>query len=257
MKTKCEEVKINLPEYIDKKLDEAKQEAISSHLEGCDSCRALHAELSSFLTYLDNFPEPEPPLGMKEEFMEMAAGVKIPGKRKTLVIPLWIRVAAMLILFFGTYWVGHRVGAGKAEMATLQLSNQLHEQKQQVMLATLKDYTGPQKIEAVYNISQSGQASDELINALVYTMNSDKNVNVRLAAINALSEMMDKNERVKTELIRSLRVQENSLLQISLIQVLTESGVKEAKDEIESMTNSEKTDETVKAFAKDMVKIII
>lgn len=257
MKTKCEEVKINLPEYIDKKLDDAKQEAISRHLEECEACRALHGELNLFLTYLDTFPEPEPPLGMKEEFMEMAAAVKIPGQRKTLVIPMWTKVAAMLLLFFGTYWVGHRVGVGKAEMATRQLTSELHEQKQEVMLASLKDYTGPQKIEAVYNISQSGQASDELINALVYTMNSDKNVNVRLAAINALTEMMDKNERVKTELIRSLRVQENSLLQISLIQVLTESGVKEAKDEIESITNSEKTDESVKAFAKDMIKIII
>jgi len=47
------------------------------------------------------------------------------------------------------------------------------------------------------------------------------------------------------------------LLQISLIQVLTESGVKEAREEIESMVRSEKTDVNVKAFAKDMVKIII
>lgn len=257
MKTNCEEVKINLPEYIDKKLDEPTYRAISSHLESCEACRALHAELSSFLNYLDTFPQPEPPKGMKEEFMALASDLKIPQERKTLVIPMWMKVAAMLVLVFGTYWVGHRVGAGKAEMATRQLSNELLEQKQEVMLASLKDYTGPQKIEAVYNISQSGNASDELINALVYTMNSDKNVNVRLAAISALSEMMDKNERVKTELIKSLRVQENSLLQISLIQVLTESGVKEARDEIQSITNNEKTDESVKAFAKDMMKIII
>ena len=88
-------------------------------------------------------------------------------------------------------------------------------------------------------------------------MNSDKNVNVRLAAINALSEMMDKNEKIKTELIQSLSVQENPLLQISLIQVLTESGVKEAKDEIESISNNENTDKQVKEIAKSMVKSII
>jgi hypothetical protein len=253
----CEEVKINLPEYIDRKLDDTTYATIQSHLENCDSCRALHGELSSFLTYLDTFPKPEVPEGMKEEFMELAAAQRIPESRKNLIIPMWVKLAAMVVLFFGTYWLGYRVGTGKGEMAQNQLATQLHEQKQEVMLASLKDYTGPQKIEAVYSISKSGNASDDLINALVYTMNSDKNVNVRLAAINALSEMMGKNERVKKELIRSLKVQENSLLQISLIQVLTESGVKEAKDEIESMTKSEKTDESVKSFAKNMIKIII
>ena len=88
-------------------------------------------------------------------------------------------------------------------------------------------------------------------------MNSDKNVNVRLAAINALSEMMDKNDAIKTELIKSLSVQENPLLQISLIQVLTESGVKEAKDEIESISNNENTDQQVKDYANSMIKTII
>ena len=51
----CELVKINLPEYIDRKLDEATSGAIRSHLESCPSCKALHSELSSFLNYMDSF----------------------------------------------------------------------------------------------------------------------------------------------------------------------------------------------------------
>jgi len=163
----------------------------------------------------------------------------------------------MVVFAFGIYWLGYRIGSRKAEIVQNQLTSELSTQKQQVLLASLRDYTGPQKIEAVYSISNTGNVSDELVNALVYTMNSDKNINVRLAAIGALSGMMDKNKRVKTELIKSLTVQENSLLQISLIQVLTEMGVKEAKGEIENITNNEKTDESVKAYAKDMMKIII
>ena len=253
----CEEVKINIPEYIDGKLDEASSEALRNHLESCDSCRKIHEELSSFLGYLDKHQNIEVPDGMKEEFWERAILEEIPGKQKTRIIPLVMKIAAMILLVFGTYWVGFKVGSGKSEMLNNQLVSELHEQKQEVILASLRDYTGPQKIEAVYNISNSGHVNDDLIDALVYTMNSDKNVNVRLAAISALSGMMKKNERVKKELVKSLPLQENSLLQISLIQVLTESGVKEAKDEIESITNNEKTDENVKAFAKDMMKIII
>jgi len=253
----CEEVKINLPEYIDRKLDEVTSDSILKHLEGCESCRTLHNEMSSFLSYMDSLPSPEVPVGMKEEFEGMVASLDFQEKRKIRMMPIWTKIAAMVVFAFGIYWLGYRIGSRKAEIVQNQLTSELSTQKQQVLLASLRDYTGPQKIEAVYSISNTRNVSDELVNALVYTMNSDKNVNVRLAAIGALSGMMDKNKRVKTELIKSLTVQENSLLQISLIQVLTEMGVKEAKDEIETITNNEKTDESVKAYAKDMMKIII
>jgi len=254
---KCEEVNINLPEYIDRKLDETTSAAIRSHLESCPSCKALHSELSSFLNYMDSFPALEVPEGMKEEFEGMVASLGNQEKKKILLIPMWTKIAAMVVFAFGTYGLGFQVGSHKGEIVQNQLTSELSTQKQQVLLASLREYTGPQKIDAVYSISTTGNVSPELIDALVNTMNTDKNANVRLAAISALSEMMDKNQKVKTELIKSLTVQENPLLQISLIQVLTEKGVKEAKHQIESITNNEKTDESVKAYAKDMMKIII
>lgn len=253
----CEEVKINIPEYIDGKLDEPSSKALRNHLESCDSCRTIHEELSSFLGYLGTQQNIEAPDGMKEEFLERAFPQEIPAQRETRIIPMVMKIAAMIVIVFGTYWLGFKIGSGKSEMQNSQLVSELHQQKQEAILASLRESTGPQKIEAVYSISNSGRVTDDLIDALVYTMNSDKNVNVRLAAISALSGMMSKNERVKRELIRSLPLQENSLLQISLIQVLTESGVKEAKEEIEAITNNEKTDENVKEVAKDMMKRII
>jgi len=254
---KCEEVNINLPEYIDRKLDETTSAAIRSHLESCPSCKALHSELSSFLNYMDSFPAPEVPEGMKEEFEGMVASLGNQEKKKIRLIPIWTKIAAMAVFAFGSYWLGFQIGSRKGEIVQNQLTSELSTQKQQVLLASLREYTGPQKIDAVYSISTTGNVSTELIDALVNTMNTDKNANVRLAAISALSEMMGKNDRIKTELIKSLTVQENPLLQISLIQVLTEKGVKEAKHQIESISNNEKTDESVKAYAKDMMKTII
>ena len=254
---KCEEVNVNLPEYIDRKLDETTSAAIRKHLESCPSCKALYSELSSFLNYMDSFPAPEVPEGMKEEFEGMVASLGNQEKKKIRLIPMWTKIAAMVVFAFGSYWLGFQIGSRKGEIVQNQLTSELSTQKQQVLLASLREYTGPQKIDAVYSISTTGNVSTELIDALVNTMNTDKNANVRLAAISALSEMMGKNDRIKTELIKSLTVQENPLLQISLIQVLTEKGVKEAKHQIESISNNEKTDESVKAYAKDMMKTII
>ena len=252
----CDEVKINLPEYIDGKLDKSTREKVEIHLESCSGCKAQLKEMYSFLAFMNSVPNPEVPEGMKDEFVNMLAGLDIQEKKKVRMMPLWSKIAAMVVLMFGTYWLGYKIGTFKSEAVQKQLASEVSEQKQQVLLASLRDLTGPQKIEAVYNASSSTNVNDDLIDALVHTMNSDKNANVRLAAISALSGMMEKNNRIKQDLIRSLAVQENPLLQISLIQVLTEKGVKEAKPQIESITNNEKTDESVKAFAKDMMKAI-
>jgi anti-sigma factor RsiW len=254
---KCEDVKIELPAYIDGQLDKQSTEAVRSHLEMCDDCRKLYSEMNSFLSFMDSFPEEKAPAGMKEEFMKLVEEEMPKQQRRIVMIPAWMKVAAMIVVALVTYSTGYYMGNEKGEAKTQQLEVALNQTKQQVLLAGLQEYTGPQKIEAVYNISQSGMSGDALVDALVNTMNSDKNVNVRLAAINALSGMMKDNAKVKKELIRSLSLQDNALLQISLIQVLTESGVKEAKDEIESIVKSDKTDENVKAYAKDMIKIII
>jgi hypothetical protein len=252
---KCEEVKINLPEYVDGKLDNNSVYSIQRHLESCNECRKLHDELNSFLNFTVSFPELKPPEGMKEEVIDLLEAEMRP--KQMVVVPDWLKIAAIFILTMVTFSSGYYIGSGKGKQRQQQMEVTLNQTKQQVLIASLLDLSGPQKINAVYSISQSGQSGDALIDALVATMNSDKNVNVRLAAINALTGMIGKNTRVKQELIRSLALQDNSLLQISLIQVLTEAGVKEARSEIESIARKENTDERVKAIAKDMINIII
>lgn len=250
----CEELKILLPEYIDGLLDEQRSSIVAGHLESCPACREHYTELSSFLGFTASLVGVNPPQGMKAEFLEMMEAEMAPRQRRIILVPVWLKVAAVLVLAMITFSGGYYFGSEK-QQEKLELA--LTQTRQQVLLAGLQELTGPQKIMAVYSIGQSGQTGDDLIDALVTTMNSDKNINVRLAAINALTGMLEKNPRVQKELIRSLSLQDNSLLQISLIQVLSESGVKEAKAEIESIARKEETDEKVKAFAKDMIKIII
>ena len=78
----CEQVKLNLPEYIDRKLDEPTTGTIRKHLESCESCKAIHDEMSSFLSYMDSLPIPEVPEGMKAEFEGMVASLDLQEKRK-------------------------------------------------------------------------------------------------------------------------------------------------------------------------------
>lgn len=250
----CENIKIYLPEFIDGKLDLTKAEKIKTHLEECESCKKIYTELHSFINLTDSFPVIETPDGMKEEFLALAEIDKNSQKKK-IFFPLWIKIAAIVVFAFGTFLSGYFTGSKGNETKLYQA--ELGKMQQEVLLANLRQLSGPQKIQAVYDTKMLDQPANNLIDALVYTMNSDNNDNVRLAAINALSGMMEKNENIKTELINSLSVQENPLLQISLIQVLTEFGVKESKEVIESISNDENTNQNVKTYAKDMIKTII
>jgi hypothetical protein len=252
---KCEEVKINLPEYIDGKLAAETTKAVELHLAGCENCRGYYSEMKTFLGFMDTIPGVETPAGMEEEFQMMTDAEFGETKPKVVRFPGWVKVAAMLVLIAGTFAAGYKAGFGKGD--SKQLQAEVGVLKQKVLLTSLREMSGPEKIEAVYSIKASGKADENVVDALIQTMNSDKNVNVRMAAILALSEMIKSNPRITDELIHSLTLQENPLLQISLIQVLTTSGIKEARPEIEKLSEDNNADQNVRAYAKDMVKTII
>ena len=52
---KCEEVKINIPEFIDGKLDKEAASMISTHLNNCKSCKETYTEFKSFLNFTPSF----------------------------------------------------------------------------------------------------------------------------------------------------------------------------------------------------------
>ena len=117
---KCEQVKINLPEYIDGKLDGKTSGAVASHLETCENCRELYIDLKSFLEFTGSLPEIEPPAGMKEEFMEQVEAEFGGSGKKVVYFPAWIKIAAMVILVFGTFAAGYFSGPGKNETRELR-----------------------------------------------------------------------------------------------------------------------------------------
>lgn len=252
---KCEEVKINIPELIDGKLDRSVSEVVEAHIQSCEVCRETYTEFQSFLSYAASLPDIEPPKNMKDEFLMMAEMEGLGKTTKMLIVPDWLKAAAMIIVVFGTFAAGYFAGSGQTE--TSELRTEVQSLKQEVLLAGLRDYSGPQKIEAVYGVAQVENTNADLIDALVYTLNSDNNVNVRLASLTVLSGMINENESVKAELINSLIIQENPLIQISLIQILTESGVKEARKNIQLISDKESTDPSVKDYAENMIKTII
>src|SRR5947199_292919 len=119
------------------------------------------------------------------------------------------------------------------EIAKNESAYRLYEQLREVIVAMDKS----EKFEPRANMKASFQganvalkivkADDEVVNALVKSMHSDPNTNVRLAALEALTKFRAQ-PHVRKVLIESLAIQKDPVVQIALIQLLVQMKEKDA-----------------------------
>src|SRR5258708_20150076 len=88
-----------------------------------------------------------------------------------------------------------------------------------------------------------------IINGLVGTLNHDKNVNVRLAFLYSLARFPN-NAALRDSLVRSLGMQTEPIVQIVLINLLTEMKEVKAIQPIRDIISDKKTLPDVKTIAE-------
>lgn len=96
-----------------------------------------------------------------------------------------------------------------------------------------------------YKLKNTG---NDIVDALVNTLNTDPNANVRLAALDGLARFY-RDDYVRKKLVASLKKQQDPLVQIALIDLLTrmrESGI---LTELDKIVNDENTQKAVKDCA--------
>ena len=84
-------------------------------------------------------------------------------------------------------------------------------------------------------------------------MNADPNVNVRLAAVDALFAFRDR-PGIRNALIASLSRQTSPLVQISLIDLLVEIRERRSLEALRDLLQNEHIDQTVKQHAEKRIK---
>ncbi len=117
------------------------------------------------------------------------------------------------------------------------------------MQELLKDESTSMRIKAVGLTYYQEKPDEQIVAALIETMNEDDSQNVRLAAVNALGRFAHE-EDVKTALIEALQSQKNSFLQIKLINILSEIKTKQAIPSFDRLIENEETLQVVKSEAE-------
>lgn len=126
------------------------------------------------------------------------------------------------------------------------------EMKKVLHFEQIAQTSASERIQAVNQSYEIDQADQEITQLLINTMNFDDNVNVRLAACQALVRF-EHEPGVREALIQSLKVQTDPNMQITLIELLVSIKEKRAVDEMQRLVQSQQTMDVVRQKAEEGV----
>lgn len=239
-KEKLEELLI---EYIDGKLSAEERKMVESeYLTRNTETYHLYEQLREVIQAMNRSTQLEPTERLRGGFQRALESEIHQGRRgKTVLFSAMVyRVAAAItfVALAGTalLWMRqHR----QHEAQLAEMREQIQATKHEMMAMLGNQQSASQRLMgATVAFNDIAQADDDIINALVQTMNEDENSNVRLAALEALVKFKQQ-PHVRRALIGSLATQKDPVVQISLIRLLVEMKELGVKKQLEEITTEE------------------
>lgn len=151
-----------------------------------------------------------------------------------------IGIAASVLIFASGIYLGTQIkqNGNSTQSEISALRKEMQETKQAVMLNLLKQASASDRIQAVNYAHEAKDGSPEILDALIETLNTDENSNVRLAAANALFTFKDV-DKVHDALIQSLKTQEDPVVKIALVNMMIAMKDKKAVKSIQEFLDNE------------------
>ncbi|MBN1290545.1 MAG: HEAT repeat domain-containing protein [Candidatus Latescibacteria bacterium] len=270
---KCETIQANIPEYLSGTLDSETSQQVKMHISECTTCRQKVEAMNLVWSKLEQIPEEEPGFAVRSRFYHMLEAYKIgmnnaPAKKAVIErVNEWLAVwwprkpvfqfgITVAVLILGIL-IGFRMNFGTGPKNEItQLKDEMSEMRQLVTLSLL---TRPSAIDRLQGVAMSKDIinpDEKHLSALINTLNTDPNVNVRLAVVTALEQFSD-TLWVRNELVQSLEHQQSPLVQIYLIDLLAKIREQNALETLKTIIDNPETMEPVKKRARlGMEKII-
>lgn len=130
-----------------------------------------------------------------------------------------------------------------------KLKEQKSNPAKEVIFAGLNNMDSPaSRINAASEAYKLRDAGNDIVDALVETLNNDPSANVRLAALDGLTRFY-RNGHVRKKLIASLKKQQDPLVQIALINLLTQMRESSILAELDKIVNDDNAQKAVKDCA--------
>ncbi len=262
---KCKEIQNQLEGYIDNSLSDSIHSEIKIHLESCKDCRNELEEMKQFLLLIADDKMEIPSDNLRANFEKMLAQEKrenplqivskeklsqktqkFQNNNKNYDWRSYIRVAASIVIVISAFLIGKY----QSDIGGTTAVNKQKLESENQLLGLIEDQSASKRILAVSNSENFTTADTKIIQALIDRLYFDKNTNVRLAAVEALSKFTSE-EIVKTALIKALETEKKPSILIELIQTLAKIQEKRAIEPMKKML----ADKEIPSYVKQELQL--
>lgn len=229
--------------------------------EGAVSLTDLRS-LSLMEDHLAKTADPTPSLELDNRFYTMLREEKRKSSKSGLNFswPEWNvlipRLAFSAVLIIGGFIGGYLFNGSAENSDVSSLTQEVSDLKEMVMLSLLEKESATDRLKAVSLTSEMDQASQKVTSALIQTLNQDGNVNVRLAALDALRPYVE-DSNVREALVRSIADQNSPLVQVALAQLMVELQEKKSVKEFQKLLQDKNTPEEIKKRIEESIQVLI
>ena len=123
-------------------------------------------------------------------------------------------------------------------------------------MALLEKESSRDRLKAVKISNKMTDASGPVVEALLRTLNNDENINVRLAAIEALADF-SQNPKVRKGLIDAIQYQDSPMVQLTLAELMVFLQDKRSVDEFKNLMNKKDIPLEIKDQLNEKIKVLL
>jgi hypothetical protein len=268
----CQHLRESIADYLTKQLSDGTLRRFEAHVMDCEHCRAELEQMESTWVKLGKLDDVEPGPELRSRFYAMLEKEKRQLQRaergsllkrwENWINSWWPRrpvlqmaMAAIILV------IGMAAGFGlKTEPGgngdLVQLRDEVEQMRQMMSLSLLNQSASSERLRGLNLSTSVEKPSEALLTSLTNTLESDPNVNVRLAAVDALGTFY--NEPGVLDVIAQALTQETSpMVQIALIDLLIIVQEKQALEALKNFIQLRNVDPTVKEHAQDRISVVM
>lgn len=259
----CEDYKQRLPDLHTGRLTAAQKNELEQHLDSCAACREALAATVQILDHIGSLPDPEPSTKLKADFRVMLDDFKTAEARRASRLHLWQwllqpqwKLVYGFILFLGiggAYLLGR---SHRQDEIVRQTHTGVSDPKQTQMLALLKNPLASERLRAVNYAGELKAVDKQVVDALLTTLNTDPNDNVRLSALESLSRL-SANPEVRMGLIQSITTQNSPVIQLAIADVMLKLQEKGSVGSFKQLLKQKDLDNEVRNKVKETITQLI
>jgi len=251
----CEECRGAMPEYWEGLLNGTEHAVVEKHLASCVSCKREANRLGGIWYGLAQVQPEEPASGLRSQFYERleaySRGIaEASFDRRTpqvleavkhwwsarLLHRLAVALAALVLGFAVATAVNYR----NDDSQISQLQSEVSKMRQLLALSLLQQQNASDRLRGVNWAYRIEQPDTEVLAALLYTLNHDQNVNVRLAAVDAVGTFAQ-HPMARQWMVQAIARQTSPLVQIALIEQLADTRDRAATPPLQDLVKNPAT----------------